>query len=192
MCNIVFNRKVQEQLRKCTEIVTEDISKVLLGEVITDLVQQTASDVYEADVIQRLKLLEDTAKVVEVSRAAKFWKRWKKEFVDVTKLKRGMEQFPCAPCMDKMENQVRALIHVDDMAIRDKQFYINKQTRLTIETPVEIDRRRMEMESHVLVQQLYRQMLYRNAWQPLHMSKVVGHHLIGKIRSHEKFQGKST
>lgn len=184
-------REVQEQLRKeCMERVTEDISKVLLGEVIINLVGQTASDVYDVDVTQRLKFLEDTAKVVEVSRAAKFWKRWKKEFIDVTKLKRGMEQFPCTPCMDKMENQVNALIHVDDKAIHDKQFYINKRARLTIETPVEIDQRRMEMESHVLVQQLYRQMLYRNAWQPLHMSKVVGRHLIGKISSREQFQEK--
>lgn len=170
-----YFREVKAQLKKeCIERVTVDINNELVEETLTEMVADTADDVFETDVKQRLRQLDDFERLVKLSRAGHFWNKWKKEYKAVTKLKRAMEEFPCAPNMQSQKEQLQTILNVDDERIMDRKFFVNKRAKLTIETPLEIEKRRKETETCALVHRLYRNLLHQTAWTPLDLGRVVG------------------
>ncbi|XP_045166422.2 germinal-center associated nuclear protein-like isoform X2 [Mercenaria mercenaria] len=176
-------REVKAQLRReCIERVTIDINDELVEEVMSEMVVDVSEDVFETDVRQRLKQLDDFEKLVKLSRAGRFWHKWKKEYKAVTKLKRAMEEFPCAPNMQTRKEQLNLLLNVDNESIVDKKFYVNKRAKLTIETPLEIEKHRKETETCALVHRLYRNLLHQTAWAPLDLGRLVGKELNRKAR----------
>ncbi|XP_060558116.1 germinal-center associated nuclear protein-like, partial [Ruditapes philippinarum] len=176
-------REVKAELkRQCIERVTVDVNKDLVDEVMKEMVIDVSEEVYDIDVIQRLKQLDDFEKLVKLSRAGRFWHKWKKEYKAVTKLKRAMEEFPCAPNMQSNQEQLKQLLCVDDERIIDKKFYVNKRAKLTIETPLEIEKRRKETETRALVHRLYRNLLHQTAWSPLDLSRIIGQELRRKYK----------
>ncbi|XP_052780533.1 germinal-center associated nuclear protein-like [Mya arenaria] len=168
-------RDVKAQLRKeSIERVTVDISQQMVAQVVSDMIEEVAEDVFESDVRQRIKQLAEFEELIKLSRAGRFLQRWKKEYKAVTKLKRAMEEFPCAPNMQGYSEQVRGLIAVDDPKVANRQFYVNQKAKLTINSAVEIEKQREQAMTQVLVHSLYRRLLQNNAWQPLDLPRIVG------------------
>lgn len=172
---LYYFREVKAQLKKeCIERVTVDINNELVKEILTEMVADTADDVFETDVKQRLKQLYDLERLVKLSHAGRFWNKWKNEYKAVTKLKRAMEEFPCAPNMQSQKEQLQTLLNVGDERIMDRKFFVSKRAKLTIETPLEIEKHRKETETCALVHRLYRNLLHQTAWAPLDLGRVVG------------------
>ena len=173
--------------RECISRVTEDINVSLVEEVISEMVQDCAEDVFETDVTQRLKQLQEFEDIVKLSRAGKFLQRWKKEYKAVTKLKRAMMAFPSSAAMETVPDQVdRLLKNCRDESVSDSRFFVNKRARLTIETPVDVDRRWRNIDTQMSVHTLYQKLLVERAWQHLDVSKLVGQKLIEKLKSDKK------
>lgn len=177
-------REVKAQLKQeCIERTTAELNADLVDEVMNEMVADVSEDVFETDVRQRLKLLDDCEKIVKLSRTRRFWTSWKKEFNTLVKLKRAMEEFPSAPNMQSNKDVLKLLIPVDDDRIIDKKFYVNKRAKLTIETPLEIQARRKETDTYVMVHDLYSKLLYQSAWAPLDLGKLVGKQLSRRQKS---------
>ena len=181
-------REVKAQLkRECIERTTEEINRELIQEVMSEMVQECATNVYETDVIQRLRQLQELEGIVKLSRAGKFFKRWKKEYVAVTKLKRAMMDFPSAPSMETTGSQLDCLVpNRKDDIVSESGFYVNQTARLTVETPVQVEERRRRMGIKTTIQSLYQKLMYTRAWLPLDLTKLVGTKLAEKYRRHQK------
>ena len=181
---ISFNREVKAQLKKeCIARVTEEINRDLVQEVTSEMVQECATNVYETDVIQRLKQLRELEGIVKLSRAGKFFRRWKKEYKAVTKLKRAMMEFPSAPSMDATGNQLDSLVpHRRDNTMTELGFYVNQTARLAIETPVQVEERRKRLDIQTTIQALYQRLRHSRAWLPLDLGKLVGTKLVEKYK----------
>ena len=183
----LFFREVKAQLkRESVARVTEEINHTLIQEVMSEMVQECATSVYETDVIQRLRQLQELEGIVKLSRAGKFFKRWKNEYKSVTKLKRAMMEFPSAPSMEKTGTQLDSLVpNRKNDVITETGFYINQTGRLTTETPVQAEERRKRLEIQTTIQALYQRLRHSQAWLPLDMGKLVGTKLIEKYRRKE-------
>ena len=179
-----FPREVKAQLkRECIERVTEELKDGMVQEVMSELVSEVAADVYETDVTQRLKQLQELEDIVKVSRAGKFLQKWKKEYHAVTKLKRAMLAFPSAPSMESSHDQLNHLLKsCRNDRVEGARFYVNKQARLTVETPLEIEARWRHIDTQISVHALYQKLLLERAWAPLDLSKLVGQKLTEKLR----------
>ena len=179
-----FNREVKAHLKKeSIARVTEEINRDLVQEVTSEMVQECATNVYETDVIQRLKQLRELEGIVKLSRAGKFFRRWKKEYKAVTKLKRAMMEFPSAPSMDATGNQLDSLVpHRRDNTMTELGFYVNQTARLAIETPVQVEERRKRLDIQTTIQALYQRLRHSRAWLPLDLGKLVGTKLVEKYK----------
>lgn len=158
-----------------------DINSELVEEVMNEMVVDVSEDVFETDVRQRLKQLDELEKLVKLSRVGRFLHKWKKEYKAVSKLKRAMQEFPCAPNLQSTKEQLKLLIISDDERIVNKKFFVNNRAKLTIETPLEIEKRRREADTCVLVHSLYRDLLYRTSWAPLDLGRLVGKQLTRQL-----------
>lgn len=150
-----------------------EINQEITLEVISKMVQECAAEVYETDVTQRLKQLQELEDIVKLSRTGKFLRRWKKEYKAVIKLKRAMMAFPSSASMESAPDLLDHLI-------------LDKQTRLTVDTPVQVEERRKKIDTQISMQYLYHRLLSERAWQPLDLSKLVGPKLQEKLRTTHK------
>lgn len=166
--------------RERLERVTMDISKAIEEDMVTKIIQEVSSSVYDTDVTQRLKQMADAEKAVQLSRCKKFWTIWKKKFTVNTRIKRAMEDFPGAPSLLSSSKQLQNLFTADNEQLEDRRFYVNKKARLTTETPAEIEQRRKETEIYITARKLYNDLRNHTAWQPLDLPKVVGQSLAEK------------
>ncbi|KAL4226945.1 Germinal-center associated nuclear protein [Mactra antiquata] len=177
-------REVKAQLKQeCIERSTDDINKELINEVMEEMIDEVSEDVFDTDVRQRLKQLDDFEKIVKLSRTRRFWSIWKKEYSTLTKLKRAMEEFPCAPNFGSNKEVLKALIPVENNRIVDNKYYISKRARVSIETPLEAMSRHRKTETYVLVHDLYSKLMHETTWAPLDLGKLVGKQLSRKHKS---------
>ena len=188
MLVFVYLREVKAQLKQeCIARVTKEIHLEMVEEIGMEMVQDCAEDVFETDVTQRLKQLQEFENIVKLSRAGKFLKRWKKEYKAVTKLKRAMLAFPSSAAMDSKPEQVNRLIkNPRDEKVTDSRFYVNKRARLTVETPLEVNQRQRDIDTQITVQTLYRRLLFERAWQPLDVSRLISQKLLEKLKTDKK------
>jgi hypothetical protein len=82
----------REQIERCNIDLSDDLVEL----VIKEMSEEVAEEVYQKDVIERLEELEEICHCIELQRADKYLKRWKKEFSARIKLKRCMLEFPPA------------------------------------------------------------------------------------------------
>lgn len=157
-----------------------EISKEMEEELVKKIIMEVSDDIFDLDVTQRLKQMAGAEKAVQLSRSKKYWEIWKRKYKVNTKIKRAMEEFPCAPNMQSLTKQLQSLLTVDDNSLSDKRFYVNKRARLTTETPVEIEQRRKETEIYITARKLYNDLRNHTAWQPIDLPKVVGKCLADK------------
>lgn len=174
-------RCVRSQLRKESEDrASQTVSNELLEQMVTNEIAAISEDVFDTDVRKRLQHLQQCERTIKLSRTRKFWNQWRKMFKVNMKIKRAMEEFPCAPSMQTITEQLQNLLTVDDDKVVDRRFYVNKMGRLTTETPLEIERRRKETDIYVKAKGLYNDLLYQSAWRPLDIAGLVGDQLIRK------------
>ena len=157
-----------------TSRVTLHLSKTIESSVVMDMIDDVAEEVFDTDVIQRLEEIENAEKAVQLSRVRTFWLLWKRKYTSNTKIKRAMEEFPCAPNMQSLTDQLQSLLCVEDERLIDKQFYVNKRAQLTTETPIEIDKRRKETDIYITAKKLYNDLRNHTAWQPIDIRSLVG------------------
>lgn len=175
-------RDVKAQLKKeCIERVTTEISKDMVENVVTELVDTVSNEVFETDVTQRLEQMEKAENAVKLSHAKKFWQMWRKAYIVNTKIKRAMEEFPSAPNMQSLTEQLQTLLNVDDDHFIDKRFYVNKRARLTAETPVEIEQRRKETDIYITAKKLYKDLRKHTAWQPIDIAGELKKYITSKL-----------
>ncbi|KAL3853116.1 hypothetical protein ACJMK2_016691 [Sinanodonta woodiana] len=168
----------QQRIERCSADVNDDHVNTFVSSMMLEI----AEEVYEKDVVQRLKDLEDIERSVKLSRAGHYFQKWKKTYSAVTKLKRSMLAFPSAPFMGSISDQIKNLTRCQESEGRIKDsFYISNRAKLTIISPMAL---RVGMQkAHVMMSahEIYAQLVHERAQQPLDLTKVVGQKLLQKL-----------
>jgi hypothetical protein len=173
----------REQIERCNIDLSDDLVEL----VIKEMSEEVAEEVYQKDVIERLEELEEICHCIELQRADKYLKRWKKEFSARIKLKRCMLEFPPAVGMMSNYDQVKQLIPARQNDIcYSNGFYVNNLAKLKIDTPDKDLTNSWVVDRMLSAHELYRKICYLKAWQPLDVASTVSSHLQKHVISKNK------
>ncbi|KAK3581304.1 hypothetical protein CHS0354_033043 [Potamilus streckersoni] len=180
---VVEMREVQEILtQQRIERCSADVNDELVNNFVSSMMVEVAEEVYEKDVVQRLKNLEDIERSVKLSRTGHYLQKWKKTYAAITKLKRGMLAFPSAPFMGSVSDQIKNLTRWQGSEGRIKDsFYISNRAKLTIISPMALRAGMKKAYIMMTAHEIYAQLLHERAQQPLDLTRVVGQKLFQKL-----------
>ena len=140
--DVVTQHVREQQVRALLETVAHEEQARILRDVTTTESFRVIDDVYQTDVIERLQVLQECAAGVHLMTKARFWSRWRNRFASRVRLRRSMLNFPSSPAILSPVEQVRRLLPASARVEGDCVSLGAKRSRLTLQSPVDVDKNR--------------------------------------------------
>ncbi|BFZ10368.1 hypothetical protein BsWGS_13408 [Bradybaena similaris] len=160
----------RHRLQRCSEQCTED----LLVDVLDEMVEDVAMEVYDVDVVMKLDRLNATENIVMVLRCRRFLQAWRKKYLAEIRAKRSLLDFPSAPSMKALAEQIQELVpHRPDTRITDKSFYIGERVKLCVESPMDVIQDQLHLNVHLSMASARHMLNNMVMWRPLDMTYII-------------------
>ncbi|KAI0211053.1 Germinal-center associated nuclear protein [Lamellibrachia satsuma] len=165
--------EVQRTLqRESSDRCTASLVDQLVAETITAEIGDIAETTYEVDVEDRLRLLDETAKAVELLVKARYFQCWRNQHAGRMRLKRSMLSFPSAPSMKDPPAQFTALLPASEGVSHDS-IHLGKKARLTLNSPDQVCANQRRVRLRVALFNYCKRVKHDHAWCPLDMVQVL-------------------
>ncbi|XP_025107552.1 germinal-center associated nuclear protein-like [Pomacea canaliculata] len=157
-----------ERENRCVDVTMTE----LLTEVTDELTSEVVNTIYSVDVVQRLQLLSDLQKAMELKTMARFLSLWRR------RQKHSMLEFPSAPSMIPPDRMLQNLMpdrpdHISPFLPHKASFLVNRRACLTLLSPLESERQSLTLTAHLSLASLLRNLQRTRAWQPLQLSSLL-------------------
>ena len=172
-------RQVEKELREKTiEECSQQAKTNILHEVIDEMCSSVCQQIYASDVELRLKELEELEHCIYLYRMSKVLKLWKKACVLQQQQRYSLQTFPACPSLIPVADQLKKLCGAEHSGIVDESLLLNKRARLSIESPICINRRDAYLPAALTLCRLRRHLMQQKAWYPLDIQATVGKELL--------------
>ncbi|CAG5119138.1 unnamed protein product, partial [Candidula unifasciata] len=160
----------RQRLERCSQQCKDD----LLVEVVDEVIEEVAMEVYDVDVVMKLDRLNATEKIVKTLRCRRFLQIWRKKYMAEIRAKRSLLDFPSAPSIKAIGEQIHELVpHRPDTRISHKSFYIGERAQLSIESPMDVIQDQLHLNVHLSMASARHMLNNLVMWRPLDVTNIV-------------------